>query len=180
MTEPNQTPDAVEQPSTATNGTSTPELEALRARAETAEKERDQYLALARSTRAELENDLKRARRSFEEERKYALVPFAQSLLPVLDNLERAMEAARKAGETGPLIQVIALVETQLRDALKRHGITTIEALGKPFDPNLHHALAQQPSAEQPPMTVLNVLGQCYMILERVLRPASVVVAVAP
>src|SRR5437763_3446753 len=160
MAEPNKTPDAVEQPSAATNGTSTPELEALRARAETAEKERDQYLALARSTRAELENDLKRARRSFEEDRRYALIPFAQALLPVLDNLERALEAARKAGDAGALVQGVALVETQLRDTLKRHGVTPIEALGKPFDPNLHQALAQQPSKDHPPMTVLHVLGQ--------------------
>jgi len=170
----------VEQPSAATNGTSTTELEALRARAENAEKERDQYLTLVRSTRAELENDLKRARRSFEEERKYALLPFAAALLPVLDNLERAMAAAEKVGEKGPLVQGVAMVLTQFRDVLKRNGVTPIDALGKTFDPNLHQAVVQQPTRDQPPMTVLQVLEQGYTIHDRVLRPASVAVAAAP
>ncbi len=177
MTEPEN---QVEQPSPATNGTSTTELETLRARAENAEKERDQYLALVRSTRAELENDLKRARRSFEEERKYAVLPFAAALLPVLDNLERAMAEAKRVGETGPLVQGVAMVLTQLRDVLKRNGITPIEALGKSFDPNLHQAVVQQPTADKPPMTVLQVLEQGYTIHDRVLRPASVAVAAAP
>lgn len=165
----------VEQPSTPTT-----ELETLRIRAENAEKERDQYLALVRSTRAELENDLKRARRSFEEERKYAILPFATALLPVLDNLERAMTAASKVGETGPLVQGVAMVLTQFRDILKRQGVTPIDALGKSFDPNRHQAVVQQPTSEHPPLTVLQVLEQGYTIHDRVLRPASVVVAAAP
>src|SRR5437763_1732145 len=123
MTEPEN---KVEQPS-ATNGTSTTELETLRARAENAEKERDQYLTLVRSTRAELENDLKRARRSFEEERKYALLPFAAALLPVLDNLERAMAAAEKDGDKGPLVQGLAIALTQFRDGLKPNGVPPID-----------------------------------------------------
>src|SRR5207302_3144425 len=94
MSEPTQEPNLA-------NGAATPELEALRARAENAERERDQYLALVKSTRAELENDVKRARRSFEEEKKYAHSAFALGLLPVLDNLERATAAAKQANETG-------------------------------------------------------------------------------
>src|SRR5687768_1577506 len=82
----------------------TPEAESLRARAENAERERDQYLALVRSTRAELENDLKRARKSFDEERRYANTDLALGLLAVLDNLERATEAAKKAGEKSALV----------------------------------------------------------------------------
>jgi molecular chaperone GrpE len=160
--------------------TATPELEALRARAEAAERERDQYLALVKSTRAELENDLKRARKSFEEEKRYALGPFVLGLLSVVDNLQRATAAAKQAGETGPLVQGVAMVETQLRDLLRRHGVTPIEALGKPFDPSLHQAIMQQPTKDYPPFTVLNVLEEGYLIHDRVLRPANVIVAVAP
>lgn len=165
------------------NGTtevSTPELESLRARAESAEKERDQYVALLKSTRAELENDLKRARRSFEEDKKFSNSGFALGLLPVLDNLARATAAARQAGETGPLVQGVALVENQLRDLLRRQGITPIEAAGRPFDPTCHQAVMQQPTSDAPPFTVLNVLEQGYMIHDRVLRPANVIVAIAP
>src|SRR5262245_44782805 len=92
------------EPSVA-NGATTPEIETLRARAENAERERDQYVTLLKSTRAELENDVKRARRSFEEDRKYAHAPFAVALLPVLDNLDRAMAEAKRVGEKGPLVQ---------------------------------------------------------------------------
>jgi len=70
-------------------------------------------------------------------------------------------------------------VQTQLLDMLKRHGITPIDALGKPFDPNLHQAVMQQPSADYPPNTVIQVLQQGFMIHDRVLRPASVIVSAA-
>jgi molecular chaperone GrpE len=175
MTEPQEEPRAGES-----NGTATPETEALRARAETAERERDQYIALLKSTRAELENDLKRARKSFEEDKRYAHQAFALGVLQVLDNLERAMAEAKRANEKGPLVQGVSMTEAQMRDLLRRHGVTPIEALGKPFDPSLHQALLQQPSAEHPPFTVIGVLEQGYMIHERVLRPANVAVSVAP
>lgn len=174
MSEPEQAAE------TADGTAATPEVESLRARAEAAERERDQYLALVRSTRAELENDLKRARKSFDEERKFSHSDLAEGLLAILDNLERATAAARTAGETSPLVQGVVMVETQFRDLLKRHGVTPIDARGQPFDPNKHQALMQQPSAEAAPFTVLGVLQQGYMIHDRVLRPANVVVAVAP
>ena len=90
------------------------------------------------------------------------------------------MAAAKQAGETGPLVQGVAMVQAQLLDVLRRHGITRIEAQGQPFDPNLHQAVMQQPSKEHPPGTVLQVLEQGYMIHDRVLRPARVVVSTAP
>src|SRR5205809_2369048 len=102
--------------------------------------ERDQYLDLAARTRAEFENYQKRMQREREQERKYAFGPLAESLLPILDNLDRALVAAKQAGETGPLVQGVAMVQTQFLDLLKRHGITRIDCDGKPFDPNLHQA----------------------------------------
>jgi molecular chaperone GrpE len=156
------------------------ETAALRARAEKAEQERDQYLNLAKQTRADFENYQKRQQRDLAEERRYAQRPLALDLLTALDNLERATEAGRKAGETGPLIQGVAMVQSQLLDALRRHGVTPIEALGQPFDPHLHQAVAQQPSADQPPMTVVKVLQQGFTLHDRVLRPASVIVSAPP
>ncbi len=153
------------------------DLDTLRVRAQAAEQERDQFLALLQRTRADFENYQKRSQRDREQERRYWDGPFALDLLPVLDNLQRAMAAARQAGESGPLVQGVAMVQNQILDVLKRHGVTRIAAEGQPFDPNLHQAVMQRPSAEQPPNTVLEVLQQGFMIHDRVLRPASVVVS---
>ncbi len=156
------------------------DLDALRARLQTAEKERDQYLDLAQRTRADFENYQKRMQRDLATERRFAQAPLASDLLAALDNLERATAAAEKAGEKGPLVQGVAMVHSQLLDVLRRHGVTRMEALGQPFDPNLHQAVMQQPSKEHPPMTVVLVLEPGYLIHDRVLRPARVAVSVAP
>jgi molecular chaperone GrpE len=154
------------------------DLETLRARASAVEQERNQFLDLLQRTRADFENYQKRVQRDLAEERRYAQKPLAADLLPVLDNLDRAVAAAKQAGEKGPLVQGVALVQSQFLDLLKRHGVTRIEAQGQPFDPRLHDAVMQQPSAEHPPNTVLQVLEQGFLIHERVLRPARVVVSV--
>ena len=149
------------------------ELEQLRARA----RERDQFLELLRRTRADFENYQKRVRREQEEERRYQHGPLALDLLPVLDNLERATAAAERAGDTGPLAQGVGLVRTMFLDVLRRHGITPVNALGQPFDPDLHHALATRAVPGQPANTVVEVVKEGYRIHERLLRPAEVVVA---
>src|SRR5262249_35115083 len=118
------------------------ELEALRKQA----AERDQFRDLALRTRAEFENYQKRNQKEREQERRYWYNPLALDLLPVFDNLERTLAAAKQAGETGPLVQGVAMVQGQLLEMLKRHGITRIDADGKPFDPNVHQAVVQQPS----------------------------------
>lgn len=149
------------------------ELEELRAKA----AERDQYLDLAQRTRAEFENYQKRARKDREEEYRYRYTPLAFDLLPVIDNLERTLSAAEQGGETGTLIQGVKMVQSQFLDLLKRHGITRIDALGKPFDPNLHQAIMQQESKGHPPAMVLQVVEPGYMNQDRVLRPAKVIVS---
>ena len=150
------------------------DLESLRSRAQ----ERDQFLDLLKRTQADFENYQKRNQREREQERRYRYEPLGRDLLSVLDNLERAMAAARQANETGPLVQGVGMVLTQFLDLLRRHGIIPIEAEGKPFDPNLHHAVMQQPAADVPPNTVTQVLERGFMIHDRVLRPASVAVSV--
>ena len=149
------------------------DLAGLRARAQ----ERDKFLALLQRTQADFENYQKRNQRERESERRYWHAGLALDLLPVIDNLDRAMVVANQAGESGPLVQGVGLVQTQLLDILKRHGITPIDALGKPFDPNLHQAIMQQPSKNHPPQTVIQVLQQGFMIHDRVLRPAGVIVS---
>ncbi len=156
------------------------DLEALRERTAALERERDEFRALLQRTRADFENYQKRAQRDAAQERRYWHSALALDLLPILDNFERAVTAAKQAGETGPLVQGVAMVQAQVLDVLKRHGITRIEALGQAFDPTSHQAVMQQPSEEQPPNTVLQVLEQGFMIHDRVLRPARVVVSVAP
>jgi molecular chaperone GrpE len=156
------------------------DLDALRSRAEAAEKERDEYLGMAQRARADFENYQKRSSRDLAVERRYAQTPLAGDLLPALDNLDRAVAAAQKAGEKGPLVQGVAMVQSQLLDVLRRHGVTRIDAQGKAFDPNLHQAVLQQPSGDVPPGTVVQVLEPGYLIHDRVLRPARVAVSTAP
>ncbi len=176
--QPNATPDGAEAEKAAASAVMD-DLDALRNRAEQAERDRDELRDLAKRTRADFENYQKRMQRDLAQERRYAHGPLAADLLPVLDNLDRATAAAKQAGETGPLVQGVAMVQAQVLDVLRRYGITPIEAQGQPFDPNLHQAVMQQPSNTVPPGTVLQVLEQGYRIHDRVLRPARVVVSAA-
>jgi molecular chaperone GrpE len=149
------------------------ELENLRQRAD----ERDKYLDLLQRTQADFDNYQKRNRRELELERKYALTPLARDLLPVLDNFERALAAV---SEENSLTQGVRMVRSQLLDILRRHHIVPIECQGHPFDPNKHEAMMEEPTADQPPGTVLRVLEPGFLYHDRVLRPAKVVVAKAP
>jgi molecular chaperone GrpE len=168
------------EPTTADQKTTGEEVAALQTQLKQAEQARDQYLDLAQRTRADFENYQKRVARDLAAERRFAQAPLAGDLLAPMDNLDRATAAAQQAGEKGPLVQGVALVQSQLLDMLRRHGITRIEAEGQHFDPNLHQAVMQQPSKDHAPMTVLKVLEHGYMIHDRVLRPASVVVSSTP
>jgi molecular chaperone GrpE len=149
------------------------ELAALRKRA----AECDQYLDLLQRTRAEFENYQKRIQKDREQERRYMYGEFLRDLLPVLDNLERAIAAAQQAGEKGPLVEGVAMVQNQFLEMFKRYGVSRIDALDKPFDPHLHQAVMQQEAAGKPASTVVQVLEQGYLNQDRVLRPAKVIVS---
>jgi molecular chaperone GrpE len=143
--------------------------------------ERDQYLDIAQRGRAEFENYQKRNQKEREQERKYAFGPLAYDLLPVLDNLERTLNAARQSGDDGALVQGVAMVQRQFLEALRRHGITQVDAQpGKPFDPNVHQAVMQKPTADMDPGQIVEVYEQGYMNQDRVLRPAKVAVSAKP
>jgi molecular chaperone GrpE len=129
---------------------------------------------------ADLENFRKRARREQEEERRYANWPLLSDLLPVIDNVGRAIQAAEKAADAGTLLEGVKLVAQQLVGVLTRYHCTRIVALGAAFDPHLHQAILQQPSAELPLGTVLVVAQEGYQLHDRVLRPAQVIVSSGP
>jgi molecular chaperone GrpE len=152
------------------------EVPALRARLEAAEKQLADYKFVV----SDYENARRRSARDAEVARKYAAEPLARDLLGSLDNLDRALEAAKKAGDNGPLAAGVAATAAQLLAVLQRHGVTRIECgPGTPFDPNLHEAVSQQPSPDVEPGQVVQVLQNGFLIHDRVLRPASVVVAAA-
>jgi molecular chaperone GrpE len=130
-------------------------------------------------TQAEFDNYRKRAQREMDEERKFAPLPIVRDLLPVLDNLRRATDAARAANEPSNLVQGIDLVLQQVEQVLARYGVTPIPAVGESFNPHLHEALTQMPSAEHPPMTVLQELERGYKLHDRVVRPGKVIVSQA-
>jgi molecular chaperone GrpE len=129
---------------------------------------------------AELENYRRRARREIEDERRYANMPLLRDLLPVVDNIKRAIQAAEKTAEGGTLLDGIKMVAQSLESALARHQATKIDALHKPFDPAFHEAISQQPSADYPEHTVLYVAQDGYTLHDRVVRPAQVIVSVPP
>jgi molecular chaperone GrpE len=139
------------------------------------EAERDEYLALAQRVQADFENYRKRAARDQERLVAHAHERLVQELLPILDDLERTLEAAAKHEEAA-LVDGVKLVEQSLRKALRKEGLVEIDADG-PFDPHVHEALLTQAQDGAEPGTVLQVVQRGYRIGDRVLRPAKVIVA---
>jgi molecular chaperone GrpE len=151
------------------------DIELLRQKA----AERDEFLNLLQRTRADYLNYQKRVQKEMEGQRRYAAQPLATDLLPVIDNLERALQSAGDGDQAPALVDGIRLVQQQLLAALARHGIQPIAAEGLPFDPAVHEALMEEPAADKPPRTVLRELQKGYRLHDRVIRPARVVVSAA-
>jgi molecular chaperone GrpE len=128
---------------------------------------------------AELDNYRKRAAREMDDHRRYANIGLIRDLLPVLDNIQRAIEAAEKSTDGSGLLEGVKLVAQQLQGVLERHHCVKIEAQGAPFDPHLHHAILQQPSDEHPANTVIMVTQDGYRLHDRVVRPSQVIVSVS-
>jgi molecular chaperone GrpE len=129
---------------------------------------------------ADTENYRRRIQREQDDARKFESLRLVHDLLPGLDGLNRAIGSAEQTGDMQTLLDGIKMVAQQFRDILKSHAAEPIDALGKPFDPNLHEALTQIPSAEHEPMTVLQVVEMGYRLHDRVVRPARVIVSCAP
>ena len=129
---------------------------------------------------AELDNFRKRARRELEDALRYAQLPLAKDLLGVVDNLQRAMQAASEAEQNGSLVEGVRMVVSQLQQVLKTHHCEPIASLGQPFDPNCHEALQMEQSSEYGANIVSRELSTGYRLHDRVLRPAQVFVSTGP
>ena len=126
-------------------------------------------------TRAEFDNIRKRLTREKEESLRYANQAILSDLLPLLDHLELGLQAATTTTDPASVVAGVKLIQSQFDRFLTDHGVTPIEALGKPFDPNWHEALSQEPSPGKPEGLVLHQRRRGYKIGDRLLRPSSVV-----
>jgi molecular chaperone GrpE len=128
---------------------------------------------------AELENFRRRARREADEQLKYAAIPLLSDLIEVADNLRRALSAAE--ADTGEALhQGVQMVQHQLEQVLERHGCKRIAAEGSPFDPHFHAAVRMEPSRTVPANTIIAETRSGYMLYDRVVRPADVIVSTGP
>jgi molecular chaperone GrpE len=133
-------------------------------------------------TTADFENFKKRAAREKTEAAQYATAALLQKVLPVLDNFEMALAAAQNAtgDKLASLQSGVTMIQQQLKGVLTESGLEELDAAGKPFDPNFHEAVSEQESAEVAEGNVLQQLRKGYKHKERLLRPATVIVAKKP
>jgi molecular chaperone GrpE len=129
---------------------------------------------------AETDNVRRRAQRDREDYVKYAAETLLRDLIPVLDNFDRALAAARTAGESGTVVSGVELIQRELLRVLEKAGLSRYSAVGERFDPTRHEAIARVVSVDRPPDTVVQETAAGYLLGGRVLRPAMVVVAGAP
>jgi molecular chaperone GrpE len=143
----------------------------------TAIRQRDEYHDKLQRAHADFVNYQKRAKLQAEADRLYLIKPLALDILAALDNFDRAIETAR-AGGAQAIAEGLVMVEKQFVDALNKHGVEPIAALGQPFDPNVHEAIMQQPDASHPEGTVVAEFARGYMLNDRVIRPSKVAVSI--
>ncbi|BBL78208.1 nucleotide exchange factor GrpE [Rubrobacter xylanophilus] len=160
-----------EEPPSPEEPASEDELAQLREELETIRRERDEYLNALRRLKAEFENSRKRMERETQRIREAAAERLVAELLPVLDNLDRALEAE------GDIREGVRATRDQLTDVLAREGLTPIASDGQHFDPSVHEAVMSQPSEEHEEGTIIQTFERGYMFNGRPIRPAKVVVA---
>lgn len=137
---------------------------------------KDKYLRAL----AESDNIRKRMRQQSEDNVRLQRESLLRDLLPITDNLERAVDAARGGGNGKPIVEGVEMVLRSLLDLLRSNGVIPRESVGQPFDPQFHEAVDHVESGEHPPNTVISEFHRGYQVGERVLRPARVAVAKAP
>ena len=140
----------------------------------------DRFRDLALRSQADFENYKKRSAREKEEAIKYANSSLLEKLIAIVDNFELGLEAARAEGEKSPVFSGMSMVLKQLMDFLADSGLQPIDATGQKFDPNLHEAIAHEPSDEFPEGIVVRQTRRGYKMKDRLLRPSSVVVSSGP
>ena len=128
---------------------------------------------------ADAANVQRRAEQEVEKARKFALERFVSELLPVVDNMERALEAAGTDEVMKPLVEGIELTQKSLIDVLQKHGVETVDPMGEPFDPQIAQAMSMVENPEVEPNTVIAVMQKGYQLNGRLVRPAMVMVSKA-
>jgi len=129
---------------------------------------------------ADLENYRKRAQKEKEQVQKFGMEKILSDFLPVLDNLDRALDHGNSSADFASLMQGVSMTRKLFEGALAKHGVRPIPAVGHPFDPNIHEAIQQVASADLPPNQVLSELLHGYTLNDRLLRPALVIVSKPP
>jgi len=137
----------------------------------------ERFRDLALRTQADFENFRKRSAREKEDAIKYANASFLERLVPILDNFELGLTAARSGSGSSAILSGMDMVSKQLVDFLASSGVEPVNAEGQPFDPNLHEAVAQEASATVPENVIVRQLRRGYKLRDRLLRPATVVVS---
>src|SRR2546423_1973623 len=140
----------------------------------------DRFRDLALRSQADFDNFKKRAAREKEEAIKYANSSLLERLIAIVDNFELGLAAAKSEGEQSPVYSGMSMVLKQLTDFLADNGLQPIDAEGQKFDPNLHEAIAHEPSDRVPEGVVLRQMRRGYRLKDRLLRPSTVVVSSGP
>jgi len=156
------------------------EIEELKKKLEEKEKEAKEYYDRLLRAAADLENFKKRAVKEKEEWTKFANEDLIKSILPVIDNLERAVNHAEKVVDTGVMIEGVRLTVKQILQTLTRFGLVPFESVGKPFDPSVHEAMLVVESDQHEPNHVVEEFQKGYLLNDRLLRPATVSVSKLP
>lgn len=150
------------------------------ARLKAAEQKADEYYDRLLRTSAEFDNYKKRTTREMRDVVRYANEKLLKELLSVVDNLERAVTSAQQDNaEDDALLEGVRLTLNEIEKILERHNVQPVKALGEPFDPNFHQAMMQAESEDQPVNTVIQEMQKGYVLHDRLLRPAMVVVSKA-
>lgn len=165
-----------EETASETQSSETPDSDPIT----TLQTEVERWKDLAYRSQAELDNFRKRAAREAQEARAYANADLLRSLLPIMDNFEMGLEAAKAESEKSMIYMGMSMVQRQIQDFLREQGMQEIETLGKAFDVNIHEAVAPEASATVPEGTILRATRRGYRLKERLLRPASVIVSSGP
>jgi molecular chaperone GrpE len=156
------------------------ELAELRDKLQAKEKESGENYQRYLRQIAEVENFKKRVNREKEDAIRFANENLIKDMLPVVDNLERAISHAQGGGNGNPLLEGVEMVLKGLLDIFSKHGVVQVPAVGTIFDPGKHEAMAQVESSEHEPNTIINEHHKGYLFRDRLLRPALVTIAKAP
>ena len=169
-----------ERSSMKTKFVSVKELEKLKKMLEDERKKTGEYLSRLKYLQADFENLQKRARKEVEQAIEHGNESLIVKLLPVLDDLERALEAAREAKDKETILDGLELILKEVQTCLREAGLSSIESIGKSFDPSSHEAIGYLETADKPENTIIRELRKGYRLGDKVIRPSMVEVARPP